>query len=164
MDEIYQKYSRLVYNYLFCLTGNAELSEDLMQETFYSAIKNIDKFNYKCKISVWLCQIAKNKYKNELRKRNNTISLEKYPFEALEIDETFIENIESDIILEEEKEHLYKIIQQLDEPIRELFYLRIKSNFTFKEIAGILGRTEEWVRVNFYRTKIKIKEELENDK
>ena len=52
MEEIYKEYSKLVYNYLFSLTNDIELSEELMQETFYSAIKNIDKFNYTCKISV----------------------------------------------------------------------------------------------------------------
>lgn len=166
MDKIYKEYSKLIYNYLYCLTGNTELSEDLMQETFYSAIKNIDKFNRKCKISVWLCQIAKNKYKNELRKKRNNIFIQ-YPIEMFEtiIDETLEENnIESNFILKEEKEEFYKVLENLEEPVKELFFLRLKLNLTFKEIANILGKTEEWGRINFYRTKIKIKEELNNEK
>lgn len=59
MEEIYEKYSKLVYNYLYRLTNNIELSEELMQETFYSAIKGLNKFKGECKVSVWLCQIAK---------------------------------------------------------------------------------------------------------
>jgi RNA polymerase sigma-70 factor (ECF subfamily) len=62
MEEIYERYSRLVYNYLYTLTKNVELSEELSQETFYSAIKSINKFKNECNISVWLCQIAKNKW------------------------------------------------------------------------------------------------------
>ena len=58
---------------------------------------------------------------------------------------------------------MYKNLNKLDDTIRELFFLKIKLNFTFKEIAIILGKTEEWARVNFYRTKIKIKEELKNE-
>ena len=68
MEEIYEKYSKLVYNYLYRLTNNIELSEELMQETFYSAIKGLNKFKGECKVSVWLCQIAKNKWKYYLKK------------------------------------------------------------------------------------------------
>jgi len=164
MKEIYEKYSKLVYNYLYKITNNKELSEDLMQETFYSAIKNINSFNNKCKISTWLCQIAKNKYMNEIRKQNVLVSMEEYSFDYFNIyinNET--NNIEQNLIKNEEKEFLYKNLNKLDDTIRELFFLKIKLNFTFKEIAIILGKTEEWARVNFYRTKIKIKEELKNE-
>ncbi len=165
MDEIYNKYSKLVYNYLYFLTDNKELAEDLMQDTFYSAIKNIGKFNYKCKISVWLCQIAKNKYKNTLRneKKKVFIQCSNEMLEAI-IDEN-LENddVENDIIRKEEKEKVYAALENLEEPIRELFYLRIKSNLPFKKIANILGKTEEWTRVNFYRTKLEIKEKLNNE-
>ena len=164
MKEIYEKYSKLVYNYLYKITNNKELSEDLMQETFYSAIKNINSFNNKCKISTWLCQIAKNKYMNEIRKQNVLVSMEEYSFDYFNIyinNET--NNIEQNLIENEEKELLYKNLNKLDDTIKELFFLKIKLNFTFKEIAIILGKTEEWARVNFYRTKIKIKEELKNE-
>ena len=164
MKEIYEKYSKLVYNYLYKITNNKELSEDLMQETFYSAIKNINSFNNKCKISTWLCQIAKNKYMNEIRKQNVLVSMEEYSFDYFNIyinNET--NNIEQNLIKNEEKELLYTNLNKLDDTIRELFFLKIKLNFTFKEIAIILGKTEEWARVNFYRTKIKIKEELKNE-
>ena len=164
MKEIYEKYSKLVYNYLYKITNNKELSEDLMQETFYSAIKNINSFNNKCKISTWLCQIAKNKYMNEIRKQNVLVSMEEYSFDYFNIyinNET--NNIEQNLIKNEEKEFLYKNLNKLDDTIRELFFLKIKLNLTFKEIAIILGKTEEWARVNFYRTKIKIKEELKNE-
>ena len=164
MKEIYEKYSKLVYNYLYKITNNKELSEDLMQETFYSAIKNINSFNNKCKLITWLCQIAKNKYMNEIRKQNVLVSMEEYSFDYFNIyinNET--NNIEQNLLKYEEKEFLYKNLNKLDDTIRELFFLKIKLNFTFKEIAIILGKTEEWARVNFYRTKIKIKEELKNE-
>lgn len=74
MEEIYKKYSKLVFRYLYGLTNNIELSEELMQETFYSAIKGIKKFRKECKISVWLCQIAKNKWKDYMVK-NKKINL-----------------------------------------------------------------------------------------
>ena len=68
------------------------------------------------------------------------------------------------MILEEQEKIVYKILNKYDEEIRKLFYMRIKLNLTFKEISQILGRSEEWARVTFFRIKIKIKEELENEK
>lgn len=157
MEEIYKKYSKLVYNYLYRLTNNVEVSEELMQETFYSAIKGINKLKEKNKIKVWLCQIAKNKWKDYLKKSNKI----KSTFLEENIGEfAFIDNISDQLIDKEEIVQLYKKIHNLDENIREIFYLRIQGNLTFKEIAEIIGKSEEWVRVSFYRAKIKIKEEL----
>ena len=68
MEEIYKKYSKQLYRYLYSLSGNHELSEELMPETFYSAIKNITSFRGECSMYSWLCKIAKNKLKNHLIK------------------------------------------------------------------------------------------------
>ena len=68
MEKIYEEYFETVNKYLFCLTHNKDISEELTQETFYKAVKKIDTFKGDCKISVWLCQIAKNLWYNELKK------------------------------------------------------------------------------------------------
>ena len=49
MEELYKKYSNLVYNYLHSLTGNREIAEELTQETFCKAIKKINQFRGECK-------------------------------------------------------------------------------------------------------------------
>ena len=75
MEEIYKEYSKIVYNYLLSFTCNSELAEELMQETFYSAVKNINKFRNECSMKTWLCRIAKNKwidYIKETKKLNET--------------------------------------------------------------------------------------------
>lgn len=157
MEEIYQKYSKLVYNYLHKLTNDVELSEELMKETFYSAIKGINKFKGDTKITVWLCQIAKNKWKDYITKSKKlkSTSLE----EA--IGELFIEdNTLNELSSREEIIHLYKYINKLPEEVKDVFYLRMKGEFSFKEIGMICGKSEEWARVTFYRGKLKLKEEL----
>ena len=68
MEKIYQEYSETVYKYLFCLTSDADLAEDLTQETFAIAVKNIPKFRGDCKVSSWLCQIAKHLWYKELKR------------------------------------------------------------------------------------------------
>ena len=160
MEEIYKKYSRIIYNYLLGLTHNSEIAEELMQETFYSAVKNIDKFRKECSIKVWLCQIAKNKWINKIKKDKLN-----FYHENLEvIDElSFEDNLENDIISREEIIDLYKKIHKLDEKTREVIYLRIRADLSFKEIGTILNKSEEWARITFYRGKIKLKEWINNE-
>ncbi|WP_371320126.1 sigma-70 family RNA polymerase sigma factor [Chengkuizengella axinellae] len=67
-DKIYTNYVNDVFKYLMILTKNSDLAEELTQETFYKAYKNIDHFQGKSKMSVWLCQIAKNNYYSYLKK------------------------------------------------------------------------------------------------
>ena len=56
MDAIYKKYCKCVYNFLYKLTNDIELSEELTQETFYTAIKKINTLNKKESIRTWLYQ------------------------------------------------------------------------------------------------------------
>ena len=160
MEEIYIKYSPLIYHYLYGLTNDRELAEELMQETFYSALKGIHKFKGKSKISTWLYKIAKNKWKDYIRKNHDVkyTSLDENDMlvNLIANEEDFFEqmNQKNNIQL------LYKFINNLDEDIREIFYLRINGNLSFKEIARIVDKSEEWTRVTFYRNKIKLKKEI----
>lgn len=157
IEEIYKEHSNAVYKYLFCLTGNEDLSEELTQETFAIAVKEIKKFKGNCKVSVWLCQIAKHLWYKELKKKKS-ISIE----EIEDLQET--ETVEDLIFRKEDKIKLFKDIQKLDEKSRELIYLRMVGNLDFTEIGEILGKTPNWARVNFYRAKQKIREVNKNGK
>lgn len=156
MEEIYKKYSRIVYNYLYSLNKNVEISEELTQETFYKAIKEIKNFRNECNISVWLCQIAKNLWINYIKKENKA----KVVFLDENTDGLFIED---NINTNNEVIELYKEIHRLDEKTREVIYFRILGGLTFKDIGEIFDKSEEWARITFYRGKIKLKEELKND-
>lgn len=59
MEQLYKENSMLVYKYLNSLCKDEKIAEELTQETFYKAIKGINKFNNNCKMSTWLCKIAK---------------------------------------------------------------------------------------------------------
>ena len=154
IEQIYKEYFETVNKYLFCLTHNNDISEQLTQETFYKAVQKIDTYKGNCKMSVWLCQIAKNLWYNELKKNKRMDLKNVEELEYLKSDE----NLENDYILKEDKINLYKKIQTLDEQTREVIYLRITGELSFKEIGDILNKTETWARVTFYRGKQKLKE------
>ena len=161
MDAIYIKYCKCVYNFLYKLTNDIELSEELTQETFYTAIKKINTLNKKERIRTWLYQIAKNKWKDYLRKNKKA---------NIDLEENTVENlvanydIEEDMIAKDNIIEFYKKIHMLEIDTREIIYLKIIRNFTFKEISQILGKNEEWARTKFYRGKLKLKESLKDEK
>ena len=160
MEQIYEQYFETVYKYLFCLTRNSDISEELTQETFYRAVKKIHTFKGDCKISVWLCQIAKNLWYDECRKNRKNLKTSEDTF--LEIQNSDV--TEEKVIQNEEKMALYKKLQKLDEKTREVIYLRITGELSFKEIGTILNQTENWARVTFYRGKQKLKEGDEDER
>lgn len=162
MEQIYEQYFETVYKYLFCLTRNSDIAEELTQETFYRAVKKIHTFKGDCKISVWLCQIAKNLWYDECRKHKKTIKTNEDGF--LEIQAANDNDTEEKVIQNDEKMSLYKKLQKLDEKTREVIYLRITGELSFKEIGTILNQTENWARVTFYRGKQKLKEGDENER
>ena len=155
MEQIYQEYFETVKKYLFCLTHDSNMAEELTQETFYRAINKIHTFKGNCKMSVWLCQIAKNIWYNECKKNKK--------FKNVGEEEMFFlaskDEIEKSVIANEDKMQLYQKLQKLDEKTREVVYLRITGELSFKEIATILNKTETWARVTFYRGKQKLKED-----
>ena len=59
-EQVYIQYHKVVYAYLLSLCRNEELAADLAQETFYKALRGIDRFQGECALNVWLCSIAKN--------------------------------------------------------------------------------------------------------
>ena len=154
IEKIYEEYYETVNKYLFCLTHNNDISEELTQETFYKAVKKIDTYNGDCKISVWLCQIAKNLWYDECRKKQKIINTEENDLLNVQA----LDTIEEQVIANDEKIYLYKKMQTLDDKTREVMYLRITGELSFKEIGIILNRTENWARVTFYRGKNQLKE------
>ena len=154
IEKIYKEYFKTVNKYLFCLTHSNDISEELTQETFCKAVQKIDTYKGECKMSVWLCQIAKNLWYDQCRKNKKNLKTEES--ELLEVQD--LNSLEDQIISNDEKITLYRKMQKLDEKTREVMYLRITGELTFKEIGVILNKTENWARVTFYRGKNKLKE------
>ncbi|MCI8384674.1 MAG: sigma-70 family RNA polymerase sigma factor [Clostridia bacterium] len=152
IEKLYQENYSIVYKYLCCITQNSDLAEELTQETFYKMIQSIDSFKGNCKLSSWLCEIGKNLWYDELRKKKRKSNLLK-TFESNPTND-----MEETLIQKEKISKAYQSIQKLDKQTRRVMYLRLNSELTFKEIGHILGKTENWARVTYYRGKKKVKE------
>ena len=156
MEVVYQKYSRLVYGFLYSHTHDAEWSEEMTQETFLKACMSISRYDASCKLSVWLCQIAKHILWQEFRKKKRFKMVEltdDLPDVSMPEGETFV-------ILQENKIELYQAIHHLPEQEREVVLYRISGELSFREIGEIMGKSENWSRTVFFRAKQKIRKEI----
>ena len=156
VEKLYNDHFQTVYKYLFCLTHEADLSEELTQETFYQAIKTYKNYREDCKVSVWLCQIAKYLWFKEYKRRKQ---YDLNPIDEIPDKLTARENVEQSVLANESKVVLYQRLQKLDEKTREVMYLRLTGELGFREIGEILSKNETWARVTFYRGKQKLEKE-----
>lgn len=151
MDSIYREYAQVVYKFLMSLCYEEDTAEELTQETFYQAVRCADKYDGTCKVSTWLCQIAKHLWYQELerRKKKGTAPLTKeIVSEKKALDE--------EICIKEEKMELFRKVHILDETSKEVVLLRVTGAFSFREIGELFGKNENWARVTYYRAKQKI--------
>lgn len=153
-DKIYTEYFSEVYKFVLTLCQNPALAEEVTQEAFFKALKNIDSFKGDCKLSTWLCRIAKNTFYSYARKNNSQVY---YPLEIIISDE----NIEEQFSDKETAYSIHKVLHNLNEPYKEVFWLRTFGELSFAQIGSLFDKTESWARVTYYRAKVMIKEELQ---
>lgn len=146
-EELYKENAALVYHFLLSKCRNPDVAEDLTQETFLQALKSIDRYNGNCKISVWLCQIAKHLLYQYWEKRKENVPLE----EDWMISEE--PGVERQVLARDELLDVLGRLHQLPVNMREVVYLRVSGDLSFREIGRIMGKSENWARVNFFRAK-----------
>ncbi len=157
-EDIYNNYFKDIFLYIFSLSGDKHIAEDITSETFMKAVKSIDNFKGNCDIRVWLCQIAKNCYFSFLRKKKKIVHLD----ELSEQKDNF--NFEEILSSTEESMKIHEILHNLDEPYKEVFSLRIFGELSFKQIACLFGKSDNWACVTYHRARNKIKERMEDYK
>ena len=151
-SEIYSEYFSDVYKYVLSLCMDEHFAEEITQETFFKAMKHIDKFNGSCKLYVWLCQIAKNTYFTLYKKKKRVVSnLAKDTLNTLF-------NLETDCLDKDTAKRLHIELHKLSEPYKEVFTLRVFGELPFSQIGELFGKTDSWARLIFYRAKRQLQE------
>ena len=176
MDDIYRRHAATVYKYLLSLCHDPHTAEELTQETFYQAVRSIGRFDGSCQVSTWLCQIAKHLFYQHLRRQRRetpppeeegapgapqAILTSNLPEEEGALPP--LPSAEEEVLDQSGRLDLLRRVHGLPEPGREVVYLRIFGNLSFREIGAVLGRTETWARVTYYRCKERLKTGGERD-
>ena len=147
--DLYEQHANYVYRYLYALCGEADTAEELTQETFCRALKSLSSFRGDCSPQVWLCAIGKRLWYGELERRRRAAPAEEEALSRLAAPDDPAEEAQR----REERLALYRAMQGLDPDTREVIYLRLAGELPFRDIGEILGRSEVWARVRFYRGK-----------
>lgn len=156
--ELFDHYYKDIYTYLYSLSRDASLSEDLTSEVFLEVVKSIATFRGESDIKTWLFSIARHKWYAYLRKKNTQIQAES--IHNL-YDSNFIEN--QHFSFSSDLEQIIKTLLNNESGIaKDVFQLRL-NGYSYFEISEKLNISESSARVIFFRMKTKIKKYLEKE-
>ena len=144
-EEIYATYFDSVYQYVLSLCRDVHTAEEVTQESFCKAMTHLDRFDGRCRLYVWLCQIAKNTYLTHVRKQKRRAG----PPE----DEPSHPGFEGELLDSDSAWQLHRLLHDLNEPYKEVFSLRVFGELSFSQIGQLFGKSDSWARLIFYRAK-----------
>ena len=157
-EQLYNTYFNDVYLYILRLSGNEHIAEEITSDTFFKAMKSIDSFRGDCDVRVWLCQIAKNRYYSYIKKSTRTKHVDEAEMQEIT---DLAPSVADEYVRREEIERIQKVLHAVGEPYKEVFMWRVYAELSFKQIAQIFGKNENWACVTYHRARKMIKERLE---
>ena len=157
-EAIYVQHFDGVYKYVFSLCRNETMAEEITQETFYRAMEHIDKFEGKCKLYVWLCQIAKNTFLTYAKKQKRHVSET-----DIDLSKQIEPSFENEILDKETVWKLHKLLHELSDPYKEVFSLRVFGELPFSQIGELFSKSDSWARLIFYRAKKELRRNLDEN-
>ena len=161
-EQFYTEFSPLIYSILLEITHDSYEAEDLMQECFISALKNINTLKDPLKAKKWLTAIAANKGKDYLKKKKATLLGEEYEY-IFDIQEEKNTSLlpEESAVLDERSEEIKEIVNSVSEDKRLCLILFYQHEMSIAEISEELGISESAVKSRLFRAREDIKEEVE---
>ena len=157
-EAVYVQHFDGVYKYVFSLCRNETIAEEITQEAFYRAMEHLDKFEGKCKLYVWLCQIAKNTFLTYAKKQKRHVSET-----DIDLSKQIEPSFENEILDKETVWKLHKLLHELSDPYKEVFSLRVFGELPFSQIGELFGKSDSWARLIFYRAKKELRRDLDEN-
>lgn len=157
-ETIYEEHKQSIYAYLYYMTKDIEVAEDLCQETFLKIYLNLKKFKGDCSIKTWCMTIARNTFLSWVKKKQVV---------CVEINEELVgsksnkNEPEHRMITKEQGEFIKGILLMLKEEYRTVIILRDYEGLSYKEIGLITNLSETKVKVTIYRAREQYKKLFE---
>lgn len=153
--RLIEQYRNLVFSICLKMTGDYFAAEDLAQETFIAAYKNLDKFDGQSE-SAWLCRIAANKcidYHRASARKIIPTPEEEMPEGKLKVEDTLFQMMTNRQVMEE----LRRCCEELLSPYKETAVMHFVEGWTAKEISERTGVGINTVQTRIYRAREKLK-------
>ena len=157
-NQFYKLYSKAMYNIAYRITNNELDAEDVLQESFVSAFRNMDSYRGTASIGAWLKRIVINNSLTAVRKRKVDLT----PVEAHDELVDFSDS-ENDDMLYLNVERIRNAIQLLPDGYRVVFSLYLMEGYDHKEIASILNISESTSKSQYNRSKKKLQKILREE-
>ncbi len=161
-----KQYAPRVYAIAIRMLNDPDDAEEVLQETFISACKNIQKFEERSALGTWLHRIATNAALMHLRKRKRReVSLDE-PIETQGGDDVYREvqdwtfSPDDHAMNSEIRDILEKAIAELPETLRTVFVLREIEGYSTEETAQILGISVSAAKVRLHRARLRLRQLL----
>lgn len=141
--ELFQRYGKQVFHYSFALSKNRQEAEDILQEVFLQAFSRLNQYRGPGSFKYWIYAICRNHTVSFLRKKGvSTFSLDSQDLERLQGSFSECRSLSSI----HEKESIAHLLESLDPRVREILFLRLVEDLSYREIAGIVGLKEDNLR------------------
>ena len=161
LEELFATYHREVYNYLYSLSHDASLSEDLASEVFLQVVKSIGSFRGESDIKTWLFAIARHRWYDYLRKKKRQLSMES-PVAFWDDRNADMQSPDTGYSDKELVGRIYELLDKEPERTRGIVLMRLEG-YSFYEIAQKYKISESSARVIDFRAKTKIREILKKE-
>jgi len=155
--QLYQLYSKAMYNTCYRMVGNEADAEDILQNSFIDVFTKLNSFKFESTIGAWIKRIVINNSINFLKKRR--INFEILDDKTIDISEENESPVDNSLTMAKVNEAM----EQLSDGYRQVFSLYLLEGYDHKEIAGILGVSEATSKSQFSRAKAKIRTLLANE-
>jgi len=158
LEQLYVEYSDRIYRYIFLQVRQKELAEDLTQETFFRALKNIHTFNNQASLATWLTKIARNATYDHFRRKR---IIRFFSLDSEVSEDTSSLSPEDELLKKDLTARLYNALASLKTSYRDVLILRKINENSIKETAYILGWTETKVKSTMARAFAALKKEMD---
>jgi RNA polymerase sigma-70 factor, ECF subfamily len=144
--EVLERYSDPLYSYLYGLTGDTQLSQDILGDTFLRMVEKIDSYTfYGAPFKAWLYRIAHNLAINALKRARFTVGVEDLDRVAKPVTDPAI-RVAAQIEEEELRAALRAALPELTEEQQQVLMLRFVEGQSPSEVAQTLGKSENAVK------------------
>ncbi len=142
-DALLERHKDRLYSYIYFIVRNADVADDLFQETFMKAIITLQEKRYAAngKFGAWLTRIAHNLIIDQFRteRNENTISNDESDTELFESSDLTDRSLEMELVNEQTLKDVRRLMDHLPAAQREVVFMRYYQNLSFKEISETTG-------------------------
>ncbi len=165
-SRLVEAYYKMIYHLSYKMLGDAQDAEDVLQETFLKAYRNLGSFDGRSSLSTWLYRIATNEALMFLRrKKPDLVSIDE-PVETGEVEAEPLQIVdwcclpEAELLSSEAQAHLDRAVENLPPSLRVVFVLRDLQGLSTLETAEVLNLSENAVKTRLSRARLRLREEL----